>query len=165
MLYLPLFAISDLVKAWFPFDRSIAAYLLPAFSSLFCFCALISENIKTALKKWAFSIPFTLAFWFILSVTDFSVRLTNTLYPGYGRLSAGGGFSLMVDFGILSVSQGFADLLAVSASGMAIHQFQRLRFVIQDIILPIISIIIFLVVLYLELAMPAVAVIYQSVYR
>lgn len=164
VLYLPLFAISDLVKAWCPFDSSIAAYILPAFSSLLCFCALISESMKTALKKWAFSIPFTLMFWLILSVTDFSVRLTNTLYPGYGRLSAGGGFALMMDFGILSLSQGMANLLAVGAGGMLTGRFQRLRFVIQDVLLPVISMVIFLLVLYLELTMPTTAAIYRSVY-
>jgi len=164
MLYFPFFSILDLVKTLCLFDSRIAVYILSAFSSLLCFCVLISENKKISLKKWVFSIPFTLIFWFILSATDFSVRLTNTLYPGYGRLTAGCGFALLVDFGILSISQGIADLLAIGASNIIINQFQRLRFVIQDIVLPSICMIIFLVVLYLEFTMPAMTTIYQSVY-
>lgn len=164
MLYLPLLAISDLIEAFYPFDSTAAVYILPAFSGLLSFCVLISESMTAALKKWALSIPFTLAFWYVLAATDFSVRLTNMLYPGYGSLSAGSGFSFMADFAFLSISQGIADLLAVSASSMAVNRFQRPRSVMQEMILPIISVIIFFVVLYLEFTMPTTDQIYQSVY-
>ncbi len=100
VLFFPLLSISDLVVTWYPFDTTVhyilAGWLLPAVSGLLCFCVLVSESAKAALKKWALSIPFTVIFWLALAATDFEVRLTNTLYPGYGSLSAGGGLALVI---------------------------------------------------------------------
>lgn len=168
VLFILLLAISDLIKTLYPFDTgtqySLTACLLPIVSGLLCFGVLVSESTKVALKKWTLSVPFTLVFWLVLAITDFPVRLTNMLYPGYGTISAGGGFAQMVDLWVLSISQGFANLLAVGISSAVGNKFPKVRFVVQDIVLPVICIAIILVVLYLELTMPPVEAIYQSVY-
>ncbi len=168
VLFFPLLSISDLVVTWYPFDTTVhyilAGWLLPAVSGLLCFCVLVSESAKAALKKWALSIPFTVIFWLALAVTDFEVRLTNTLYPGYGSLSAGGGLALVMNLGFFGVAQGAAILLAVCVSGEGYTRRQRLRFVIQNILLPTICIAIFAVVVYLEFTMPTWDAIYRAVY-
>lgn len=100
---------------------------------------------------------------FILAATNFDVRLTNKLLPGYGKLSAGAGFAFIVEFGFFTIAQGIANLLAIACSNpLNSEKLQKLRFIVQDIILPIICIIIFLIVVYLEFTMPTWKSIYQS---
>ena len=160
ILYFPLLFLFDLIEAVCPFAD---LYVQPIVSALLCFCVLFSDSAKTALKKWGCSIPFTLIFWFILAATNFDVRLTNKLLPGYGKLSAGAGFAFIVEFGFFTIAQGIANLLAIACSNpLNSEKLQKLRFIVQDIILPIICIIIFLIVVYLEFTMPTWKSIYQS---
>jgi len=168
LLYLPLLFISEGIAKAYPFDTSacyiIAVLILPLVSALLCFFVLISENPKTALKKWGLSVPFTLAFYAFLYFSDFRVRLINTLYPGYGRESAGGGFAFMVTFFAFSIFQIFGNLLAAGMSGRIENRAQKLRRVTQNMIVPTICAVILVSVLYLHLTMPTWEAIYQSVY-
>ena len=162
ILYFPLLFLFDLIEAVCPFAD---LYVQPIVSALLCFCVLFSDSAKTALKKWGCSIPFTLIFWFILAATNFDVRLTNKLLPGYGKLSAGAGFAFIVEFGFFTIAQGTANLLAITCSNsLSNNKLQKLIAIVQTIILPIICIIIIFVVLYLELTMPTWAETYYSVY-
>ena len=162
ILYFPFLFLSDFIEAVCPFAN---IYIQSFVSALLCFCVLFSDSAKTALKKWGCSIPFSLIFWLVLAATNFNVRLTNKLLPGYGSLSAGAGFAFMVEFGLFTIAQGVANLLAVVCSN-PLHgrKLQKLRFIIQDVILPVICIIIFFIVVHLELTLPTWEAIYQSTY-
>lgn len=160
ILYFPLLFLSDLIEEACPFAN---IYVQSTASALLCFCVLFSNSSKTALKKWSCSIPFTLIFYFVLAATNFDVRLINRLLPGYGHLSAGAGFAFIIEFGLFTIAQGIANLLAIACSNpLNSEKLQKLRFIVQDIILPIICIIIFLIVVYLEFTMPTWKSIYQS---
>lgn len=162
ILYVPFLSLFDFIEAVCPFAN---IYVQAIVSAFLCFCVLFSNSTKTALKKWGSSIPFTLAFWYVLAVTDFDVRLTNKLLPGYGHLSAGAGLSFIVKFGLFTIAQGTANLLAITCSNpLSNSKLQKLIAIVQTIILPIICIIIIFVVLYLELTMPTWAETYYSVY-
>ena len=162
ILYFPLLSLFDLIETVCPFAN---IYVQATVSALLCFCVLFSDSTKTALKKWSCSIPVTLIFWFVLAATNFEIRLTNKLLPGYGHLSAGAGFAAIVEFGFFTIAQGVANLLAIACSNLLSNgKLQKLRSIVQEIILPIICIIIILIVLYLELTMPTWEEIYYSVY-
>ncbi|MDP4118139.1 MAG: hypothetical protein Q8873_02990 [Bacillota bacterium] len=168
ILYLPLLFISELIEKTYPFDTSVhynmAFYILPLISAFLCFSILISKNAKTSLKKWILSVPFTFVFYALLYFSNFSVRLTNTIYPGYGRESAGGGFAFMITFFAFSIFQIVGNTLAVGLSRVIGKRSQNLWHIIQDIIIPVICVMILLSVIYLELTMPTLKSIYQSVY-
>lgn len=162
ILYVPFLSLFDFMGAVCPFAN---IYVQAIVSALLCFCVLFSDSTKTALKKWGCSIPFTLIFWFVLAATNFDVRLTNKLFPGYGCLSAGAGFASMVEFGFFTIAQGNANLLAIVCSTpLSDSKLQKLWSIVQNVILPIICIIIIFIVLYLELTMPTWKEIYYSVY-
>lgn len=140
-------------------------YVQSTASALLCFCVLFSNSSKTALKKWSCSIPFTLIFYFVLAATNFDVRLINRLLPGYGHLSAGAGFAFIIEFGLFTIAQGIANLLAIACSNpLNAGGLQKMCSIIQIVILPIVCIIIVFAVLYLELTMPTWKEIYYSVY-
>lgn len=161
ILYLPLVSLTDLIEAACP----LAGFCVQAlFGALLCFCALFSSSPKAAWKKWCRSIPITLLFWLFLAVTNFDVRLTNRLVPGYGNLSAGAGFALIVKFAVFTAAQGIADLLAIVCSRPLSGRLQRLRSVTQNVLLPVICALVAFAVLYLELTMPSWESIYCSLY-
>ncbi|MCI5583902.1 MAG: hypothetical protein MR357_09320, partial [Anaeroplasma sp.] len=120
VLYLPVLALADLFDAFCPLSGSSSILLLSALSAAACFCLLLSGSMKACLRKWLLSLPCTVLLYLLLAITDFPVRLTNLLYPGYGRLSAGGGFAMMVSFVVLTAAQGLALLLALALSGGAV---------------------------------------------
>lgn len=161
ILYIPLFSLLELIEAVCPFA---SIYALSAFGAFLCFCVLFSDSGKAAWKTWGFSVPLTLIFWYILTATDFHVRLTNQLSPGYGALSADAGFAFILRFGFFTVAQGLANLLAVACSAPLNGKLQTLRFVVQRVILPTICASIAFVILYLELTMPTWQEIYYAVY-
>ncbi len=162
MLNIPVLFLSDLIDAK---DSSASIGILLVFGILTTFFVLFSDSPKTALKKWGCSIPITLIFWFILRETNFYVRLLNTLIPGYGRPSAGAGFAFAAKFVAFTLARGIAILFAVLAScPINGKHLQRLRFAVQDIILPIICVVVLIAVLYLEFTMPSWDVIYSEVY-
>ena len=162
ILYFPLLSLFDLIETVCPFAN---IYVQSTVSALLCFCVLFSDSTKTALKKWGCSIPVTLIFWFVLAATNFDIRLTNKLFPGYGHLSAGAGFAFIVEFGFFTIVQGLANLLAVACSNpLSDGKLQKLQSIVQKIILPIICMIIIFIVSYLELTMPTWEEIYYSVY-
>lgn len=162
ILHFPLVSLLDLIEVNCPFANLYVQALVGAF---LCFCVLLSDSAKTALKKWGCSIPFTLLFWCILAVTNFDIRLTNWLFPGYGALSAGAGFSTIAKFGLFTVAQGLANLLAVLCSAsLGNRTLRKLRSIVQSVILPTICAVIVFVILYLERAMPTWREIYYSVY-
>lgn len=69
----------------------------------------------------------------------------------------------MVEFGLFTIAQGIANLLAMVCSNPLNEKaLQKLRFIVQDVTLPVICVIIFLVLVYLELTMPTWETIYQS---
>ncbi len=153
VLYFPLLALRDLIHAACPFAD---VFVQSTVSALLCFCVLFSDSAKTAWKKWALSLPFTVIFWGVLAVTDLDVRLINWMIPGYGRLSGGAGFAFIVDLGCFTMMQGVACLLAVGCSGTWNgNKLQKLRFVVQDIVLPAICVIVLFTVSYFELTLPA----------
>ena len=167
VLYLPLMAISGFVEMLFPLGPGVREQLaacLPAVSGVLCFCVLVSGSAKTALIKWALSIPVTLAFGLLLYYTDFLFRMVNTIEPGYGRLPAGSGFALIIHFVLFTAAQAAANVLAVFISRPMGHRLQKPRFIVQGILLPAICIMIFSVVLYLELTMPTRETLYQWAY-
>lgn len=151
-------------RIFLPFGPDAAFYGISLASGCLCFCAALSGQTKTAFQKWALSIPFTLLFGLLLSATSFSVRLVNQMIPGYGNLSAGGGFALMFSLLFLSFAQGAAILLSAALSGSHVNRFPRLRFAVQDILLPAICLGILAAVFYLERTMPSYHSIYVSVY-
>lgn len=162
MLNMPVLFLSDLIQTE---DSSASIGILLVFGILTTFFVLFSDSPKTALKKWGCSIPITLIFWFILGETHFYVRLLNTLLPGYGRPSAGAGFGLLIKFVSFTVARGISILLAIiSSCQINGKHLQRLRFAVQDIILPIICVLVLIAVLYLEFTMPSWDVIYSEVY-
>lgn len=162
ILYFPFLSLFDLIEAVCP---SANIYVQSTVSALLCFCVLFSDSAKTALKKWRCSIPFTLIFWFVLAATNFDVRLTNKLLPGYGHLSAGAGFAFIMEFGFFTIAQGIANLLAIVCSNpLSGGELQKMWSILQNVILPTICIIIIFIVLYLELTMPTWTEIYYSVY-
>lgn len=162
VLYIPALFLLDFVEAVCPFAN---VYVQAAAGAACCFCALFSDSVKTALKKWACSVPFTLAFWHALVVTNFNVRLTNKLFPGYGRLSAGAGFALIVEFGLFTVAQGLANLLAITCSApLNSNKLQKTVAVVQNAVLPVICALLVFAVLYLEATMPTWGEIFSSVY-
>lgn len=162
ILYFPLLFLSDLIEEVCPFAN---IYVQSTASALLCFCVLFSNSSKTALKKWSCSIPFTLIFYFVLAATNFDVRLINRLLPGYGHLSAGAGFAFIIEFGLFTIAQGIANLLAIACSNpLNAGGLQKMCSIIQIVILPIVCIIIVFAVLYLELTMPTWKEIYYSVY-
>ena len=162
ILYVPFLSLFDFMGAVCPFAN---IYVQAIVSALLCFCVLFSDSTKTALKKWGCSIPFTLIFWFVLAATNFDVRLTNKLFPGYGCLSAGAGFAFIIEFGLFTIAQGIANLLAIACSNpLNAGGLQKMCSIIQIVILPIVCIIIVFAVLYLELTMPTWKEIYYSVY-
>lgn len=165
VLGLPLYSLAELglplpgqlTEAWL--------FLLSLAGGLLSFCALLSGSTKTALKKWALSIPFTAAFCLFLAHTDFQLRLLNTVLPGYGRLSGGGGFSSFLYLVIFLGVQGLANLLAASFSAEAAAGWVRKPLaVMRAAVVPAICAAILLAVLYLELTMPSWEAIYYSVY-
>ena len=113
ILYVPFLSLFDFMGAVCPFAN---IYVQAIVSALLCFCVLFSNSSKTALKKWSCSIPFTLIFYFVLAATNFDVRLINRLLPGYGHLSAGAGFAFIIEFGLFTIAQGIANLLAIACS-------------------------------------------------
>ena len=162
ILYFPLLFLSGLIEEVCPFAN---IYVQSTASALLCFCVLFSNSSKTALKKWSCSIPFTLIFYFVLAATNFDVRLINRLLPGYGHLSAGAGFAFIIEFGLFTIAQGIANLLAIACSNpLNAGGLQKMCSIIQIVILPIVCIIIVFAVLYLELTMPTWKEIYYSVY-
>ncbi|MDY3281799.1 hypothetical protein [Dysosmobacter sp.] len=144
VLYLPVLALADPFDAFCPLSGSSSLLLLSALSAAACFCLLLSGSMKACLRKWLLSLPCTVLLDLLLAATNFPVRLTNLLYPGYGRLSAGGGFAMMVSFLVLTAAQGLALL--------------------QGRIIPLICLVILLLMGYLELTMPTWAQICQQVY-
>ena len=71
----------------------------------------------------------------------------------------------MVEFGLFTIAQGIANLLAIVCSTpLSDSKLQKLWPIVQNVILPIICIIIIFIVLYLELTMPTWKEIYYSVY-
>ena len=157
ILYFPLLFLSDFIEEVCPFANIV--YPIARF------CVLFSNSSKTALKKWSCSIPFTLIFYFVLAATNFDVRLINRLLPGYGHLSAGAGFAFIIEFGLFTIAQGIANLLAIACSNpLNAGGLQKMCSIIQIVILPIVCIIIVFAVLYLELTMPTWKEIYYSVY-
>lgn len=162
MLNMPVLFLSDLIDAK---DSSASIGILFIFGILTTFFVLFSDSPKNALKKWGCSIPITLIFWFILGETHFYVRLLNTVLPGYGRPSAGAGLGLLMKFVSFTVARGISILLAIiSSCPINGRHLQRLLFVVQDIILPIICVVVLIAVLYLEFTMPSWYTIYYSVY-
>lgn len=162
MLNIPVLFLSDLIDAVSP---NASIYVLFVVGILTTFFVLFSDSPKTALKKWGCSIPITLIFWFILGETHFYVRLLNTLIPGYGRPSAGAGFAFAAKFVAFTVARGISILLAIiSSCPINGKHLKRLLFVVQDIILPIICVVVLIAVLYLEFTMPSWDVIYSEVY-
>ena len=161
-IYVPFLSLFDFMGAVCPFAN---IYVQAIVSALLCFCVLFSNSSKTALKKWSCSIPFTLIFYFVLAATNFDVRLINRLLPGYGHLSAGAGFAFIIEFGLFTIAQGIANLLAIACSNpLNAGGLQKMCSIIQIVILPIVCIIIVFAVLYLELTMPTWKEIYYSVY-
>ena len=112
-----------------------------------------------------FSFQLRWIFYFVLAATNFDVRLINRLLPGYGHLSAGAGFAFIIEFGLFTIAQGIANLLAIACSNpLNAGGLQKMCSIIQIVILPIVCIIIVFAVLYLELTMPTWKEIYYSVY-
>lgn len=163
VLYLPVLALADLFDAFCPLSGSNSLLLLSAVSAVLCFCVLLSGSTKTSFKKWLLSLPCTVLLWLVLAVTDFPVRLTNLLYPGYGRLSAGSGFAMIVAFFALTAAQGIALLLALALSGAA-GKPSRPLVLLQSRLIPLLCLAILLLIGYLELSMPTWAQIYQQIY-
>lgn len=162
VLNIPVLFLFNLIGMEYP---SASMGILFAFGAITSFCVLFSDSPKTALKKWGCSIPITLIFWFILGETHFYVRLLNKLIPGYGRPSAGAGFSFLVNFVSFTIARGISILLAIiSSCPINNKKLQTLRFAVQDVIFPLICVIIFIVVLYLEFTMPSWYAIYSEVY-
>lgn len=166
--YLPVLALWDLFESWFPFDTDahyrLSFYLLPMLSAFFSFCTLLSDDENTTWKVWFRSILFTFAFYLLFYFSDFSVRLLNLVYPGYGRPSGGSSFAAMVEFFGLSISCGLADILAVALSGTLSPRMIKFLSPIRRIVLPLICALLVLLVFYLELTMPSWESIYLSVY-
>ncbi len=52
--------------------------------------ALVSENKKTTLLKWLFSLPFSYFVFQYFWETDYAIRALNWCFPYYGEQSAGG---------------------------------------------------------------------------
>ena len=163
VLYLPVLALTDLFDAFCPLSGSNSMLLLSGVSAVLCFRVLLSGSTKTSFKKWLLSLPCTVLFWLVLAVTDFPVRLTNTLYPGYGRLSAGSSFALMVSFFVLTAAQGTALLLALAISTAAVKPVKPLA-LLQGTIIPLLCLAVLLLIGYLELTMPTCEQIYQMAY-
>lgn len=168
VLFVPFLFMYEWIETLYPFDADthyrIAGSILPLSSALLSFCVLISENTKTALKKWLCSIPFTMVIWAVLFYTNFSIRLTNTLYTGYGRDSAGGGFAFMVTFLYFCAALSVGNLFAIALSTGLGSKMTKIRTILQNIILPAICALILLTVIYFEATMPTWETIVQSVY-
>ncbi|MBR3630682.1 MAG: hypothetical protein IKN55_09495 [Oscillospiraceae bacterium] len=54
---------------------------------------LLSEDTRTVLAKWLFSVPLCYPVLLCYWNTHYAVRALNWAFPGYGRQSAGGGFA------------------------------------------------------------------------
>ena len=159
-LYNPLMALMDLASGFVPSGKVL--FMLPVLSALLCFFILLNEDRKTALKKWGLSVLFTLLFSLFLGWADFELRLVNTIYPGYGRLSAGAGFAIIVDFFFFSITQIVGNLLAVCCSGDLPGPLKRLRAVLAGRVVPVVCVILWGVILYLHCTMLPAEAIYAS---
>ena len=105
VLFFPLMSLSRLVETVLP--------LLPDFwgltlaGAVLCFFAALSESGSDAARKWGLSLLFTVGFWLLLGVTDFDLRLINSLNPGYGGLPAGAGLGALLQFAAFSLLRGW----------------------------------------------------------
>ena len=137
--------------------------LLPA--HYFAFVSFSATVRKLHWKNGVVQFHLLWFFYFVLAATNFDVRLINRLLPGYGHLSAGAGFAFIIEFGLFTIAQGIANLLAIACSNpLNAGGLQKMCSIIQIVILPIVCIIIVFAVLYLELTMPTWKEIYYSVY-
>ena len=162
LLFLPLMSLSDLVRAFLPLPSDFCA--LPLASVPLCFFAALSESGTDAAKKWGLSLPFTVGFWILLGLTDFDLRLFNTLHPGYGNLPAGGGFAILFQIPVYFFLQGVAILLAASLSCGVVRRLGWFRFLIQDVLLPAVCGLLLAAIVWLELTMPSWESFYQLAY-
>lgn len=159
ILFVPLLFMSEFICKFY-----VASHILPVFSALLSFCVILSRSASIAIKKWLFSVPSTLALWLFFYYTNFSVRMTNTLYPRYGRISAGGGFAFMVTLMTFGFALIVGNILATLLSEVLNNRMPKIRAAIQNVILPVICLLILLAVIYFELTMPSWETIMQSVY-
>lgn len=155
-LYFPLLAITPLIEETGLFN----SINLAVFSGIICFLVNLSVSHKAAMKKWGLSCLITIAFWAFLSISNFNVRLVNMMYPGYGRISAGGGFAFFFDFIVFSMADGIGCLLAMVFSGIYGSTTPKPLEVIKDFVLPVICGGILLMVFCLTFIMPS----WDSVY-
>ena len=164
--YFPLMQLIDLITFLLPGETffMLALFVLSALSGLMCFFVLVSADTKTALIKWGLSVPFSLLFWLFLNQTHFTLRLINTLYPGYGELEAGAGFAMLAELFIFSAAQALANLQAVCLSVAPKDQYRWLCGPIRKYVAPALCIIIWSVILYLEYTMPSYETISQYIY-
>ena len=163
ILFLPLLSILPLILDFF--SSSDVIFILAHCTGTLCFLANLSNSMKTSFIKWVLSLLFTIAFDLFLSMSHFDVRLVNTMYFGYGKMSAGGGFAILMYLIVFSVSNGIGCLFAVGCSDVFGSKAQTLLNVIQNILLPMICGVILLVVIYLSLTMPSWESIYRMVYN
>lgn len=138
-----------------------AAALL-AVSGALSFLALWSERMREVFLKELCAVPFSVL-WLQL-VGDFSVRMTNLQSPGYGRMSAGGGFGLFISGLLFFAGWLAAFLVALTTAGAGAERAETARRAVRRVVLPILAVAVLGAVLYLDASMPTWAEIWQAVY-
>ena len=126
------------------------AVIYALFISVIYFLTLISPDRKKWLLKYLLSIPLSFGVINYFWMTEYSVRALNWAYPGYGRFSAGGNLSGLMQVILFS---GIC-LIAIIASLFIKPRKGKTFDKLQNIVCLAVTVAIVISVLLLEMQFP-----------